>query len=250
MNLPSPRRPTKAPSRMTARPRTNTTGRPRPPRGPRTACSRWCGGARRRGSSGAPLDRRGRGPRRDRPRSRPCHGGRTGGRRRGEQVDHPLEGDPAAGDALAVDDGQQRLDAGRPVADLVERDAARGLGLLDREPVGDVVGGDEVERAVGEAGPQRVAIGRAAERRRDDEAGARGRIRVVVAVVGQGEVVRAGLGGDADAGRLRAADLLERRRRREVDDMDRRAGHPGERERPRRRDRLDVAWSRSSVVAR
>ena len=50
-------------------------------------------------------------------------------------------------------------------------------------------------------------------------------IGLVVALVGQDEVVRARLGRDPDAGRLRAADLVERRRRREVDDVDRRVGH-------------------------
>ncbi len=57
--------------------------------------------------------------------------------------------------------------------------------------------------------------------------------------------MRAGLGRDADAGRLRATDLVERRRRRQVDDVDRRVGLARERERPGRRDRLDVtvvAW--------
>ena len=127
---------------------------------------------------------------------------------------------------------------------------SRGLGLLDGEPIGDVVGGDEVERAVGQARPQRVPVGGGAERRRDDEAGARDGIGLVVALLGQDQVVRAGLGRDADAGRLGATDLVERRRRREVDDVDRRVGHPGERECPGRRDRLDVAWSRRRVVAR
>ena len=42
---------------------------------------------------------------------------------------------------------------GRAVADLVERDAPGGLGLLDGHAVGHVVGRDEVERAVGEARP-------------------------------------------------------------------------------------------------
>ena len=171
-----------------------------------------------------------------------------GGRRR-QEVDHPLEGDPALGDALAVEDRQQRLDAGRAVADLVERDAVRGCGLLRVEAVGDVVGGDEVERAVGETRPQRVAVGRGAERRGDDVAGAGDGIGVVVALVGEDEVVRARLGRDPDAGRLGAPDLVERRGRRQVDDVDRGVRHPRERERPRRRHRLDVAWSRSSVVA-
>ena len=50
------------------------------------------------------------------------------------------------------------------------------------EPIGDVVGRDEVERAIGEAGPQRVAVGRRPERRRDHEARARDRIGLVVAL--------------------------------------------------------------------
>ncbi len=50
------------------------------------------------------------------------------------------------------------------------------------EPIRDVVRRDEVERAVGEAGPQRVAVGGGAERRRDDVAGARDRVGVVVAL--------------------------------------------------------------------
>ena len=37
------------------------------------------------------------------------------GRGRGEQVDQPLDGEAALGDALGVDDRQERLDAGRAV---------------------------------------------------------------------------------------------------------------------------------------
>ena len=93
---------------------------------------------------------------------------RRAGRRR-EEVDHPLEGDPTCRDALAVKDRQQRLDAGGTVADLVERHAVRGLGLLGVDPIGHVVGRDKVERAVGEASPQGLAVDRRPERRGDDE---------------------------------------------------------------------------------
>ena len=62
--------------------------------------------------------------------------------------------------------------------------------------------------------------------------------------------MRAGLGRDPDAGRLGAPDLVERRRRREVDDVDGRVGRAGERERPGRRDRLDVRRPRRGVEAR
>src|SRR3989337_3055066 len=40
-------------------------------------------------------------------------------RRGGQQVDHPLEADPPAGDTLGVDQGQERLDARRAVGDPV-----------------------------------------------------------------------------------------------------------------------------------
>ena len=125
-----------------------------------------------------------------------------------------------------------------------------GLGLLDRQAIGDVVGRHEVERPVGQALPQRVAIGGGAQRWRDDEAGARHRIGVVVPLLGQHEVVRAGLGRDANAGRLGTADLVERRGRREVDDVDRRVRHPRERQSPGGRHGLDIARSRRRVVAR
>ena len=81
------------------------------------------------------------------------------------ELDHPLHGQPAAGDALAVHERQQRLDAGRAVADPVEGDAGASLGLLDADAIGDMVGRHEIERTVGQAHPQRVAIGRRAQRR-------------------------------------------------------------------------------------
>ena len=115
---------------------------------------------------------------------------------------------------------------------------------------GDVVGRHEVERPVGQALPQRVAIGGGAQRRRDDEAGARDRIGVVVPLLGQHEVVRAGLGRDANAGCLGASDLVEGRGRREVDDVDRRVRHPCERQSPGGRHGFDIARSRRRVVAR
>ena len=58
-------------------------------------------------------------------------------------------------------------------------------------------------------------------------------IRLVVALVGQDEVVRARLRETRRRPRLASATSLERRRRREVDDVDRRVSRAGERERPR-----------------
>ena len=82
-----------------------------------------------------------------------------------------------------------------------------GLGLFDRYTVGDMVGGDQVQRSVSEARPQRVAVCWRSQGRRDDIAGARDWIRIVVALFGQDEVVRAGLGCHAHAGRLRLTDF-------------------------------------------
>ena len=82
--------------------------------------------------------------------------------------------------------------------------------LLDADAVGHVVGRDQVEGPVGEAGPQRVLVARRAERRRDDEAGAVDRVRLLVSLRRQGEVVRAGLGGRVDAGSLRPRTAVER----------------------------------------
>ena len=135
---------------------------------------------------------------------------------------------------------------GRAVADLVERDAAprpRPSRRRARSGTWSVATRSSEPSARPAHSASRSAGG--PERRRDDVAGARDRVGLVVALLGQDQVVRAGLGRDPDAGRLGAADLVERRRRREVDDVDRRVGRPGERERPRRRDRLDVRWSRS-----
>jgi hypothetical protein len=67
------------------------------------------------------------------------------GRCGGEKIDHPLERDAAARNPFAVKEREKRLDAGRAVADLVERDASGRFGLLDTDAVGDVVGRDDVE---------------------------------------------------------------------------------------------------------
>ena len=67
----------------------------------------------------------------------------------------------------------------------------------------------------------------------------------------EGEVVGAGLGGDARRRRLRLGGRGEARPRTKVDDVDRRVGRPGERHRPVRspppRPRA-IAWQHGSVV--
>ena len=74
---------------------------------------------------------------------------------------------------------------GAPLLIRSNDDAVRGLGLLDPDAIGDVVGRDEVERAVGQARPQRVAIGGGAQRRGDDVARAARRVGLLVRLLGQ-----------------------------------------------------------------
>ena len=224
----------------------------RRPRGPRTACSRSCGGGRRRGSSVGRPGRTARGRRPGRPRSRPWTRARTArAGRRGDQVDHPLERDPALGDALAVQRSPaasrsraRRWRSGRTGRRARPRPSrcrgGRGRGPWRR-------GRASRRRAPPTArrGPPAVRSGGEMTKR-----GAGRRIGVVVAVLGQGQVVRARLGRDADPGGLRAADLLERRGRGEVHDVDRRLRLPGEGERAGRRDRLDVRRPGRGVEAR
>ena len=103
-------------------------------------------------------------------------------RGRREQVDHPLDGDPAASRRPRCRASVSSVSMpGAPLLIRSNETPDAGLGLLDGQPVGHVVGGDEVERAVGQPGPQRVAIGGRAQRRRDDEARAAGRVGLVVA---------------------------------------------------------------------
>ena len=58
------------------------------------------------------------------------------------------------------------------------------------------------------------------------------RVRVVVAIVGQREVMGAGLGVRANPGRLRLADVAQRGGGRKVNDVDGRVRCPGKLHRP------------------
>ena len=136
---------------------------------------------------------------------------------------------------------------GAPLLIDGKRHPASRLGLLDRDAIGHVVGGHEVQRAVGKTGPQRLAIRLGTQRRRDDRAGTAHRVGLVVAGLGEHEVVGTGLGADANTGGTGPTDLLERRRRRQVHDVDRRIGGAREGQRPGGRDGLDVGWPGAGV---
>ena len=168
-------------------------------------------------------------------------------RHRGQEIDEALHGDPAPPHTLGVEDRENRFDPGRTVADFREW---RGRNpFLHRQPVRHVVAGDEVERSIGEAGPERVPVAGAAQRRGDDVPDGV-LVAAVVAIGAKDEIVRTGLRRDPNPGRLRPPDLVEREGRREVDDMHRRIGCVRERQRPMGRHGLGLSSPRGRVVAR
>ena len=86
-----------------------------------------------------------------------------------------------------------------------------------------MVGDDDVDGAVGDRGPQRLAVGGATDRRAALE-----ERRAVVDVLGaEAEVVRTGLDGDPDALGLRGRDPRQRLGRGEVEDVGSGPGQPG-----------------------
>ena len=93
--------------------------------------------------------------------------------------------------------------------------AARPLAVLVLVRVRGVVGGDDVDGAVGQAGAQRLDVGGGAQRRVDlvDRVVGRGQL------VGEQQVVRGDLGGDVPAARLGPADDLDRAGRGDVADV-------------------------------
>ena len=97
-------------------------------------------------------------------------------------------------------------------------------------------------------GPQDGRVVGWPERRRDHVAG--GRLRVArVAILGEGEIDRAGLGEHRESLGAGGPHLGQGVRRREVHDVQRRPGGTGEGDRPPRRLGLDVRRSRRRVVA-
>ena len=123
---------------------------------------------------------------------------------RGGCVGHPL-GDVGPGHQAGVDhrllhDRERGLEAEHPEG------GGRPLAVLVLEGVRRVVGGDDVDGAVGETGPQRLGVGGSAQGRVDlvDRVVGRGQ------VVGEEQVVGADLGGDVPPRRLGLPDDLDR----------------------------------------
>lgn len=83
-----------------------------------------------------------------------------------------------------------------------------------------MVGGDGLDGAVGQRGPEGLLIGLFAQRRCADEAGRVGIVGLVIAAVVEQEVVRAGLDVDLLAARSCGGDLGKRLLRAQVDDHD------------------------------
>ena len=83
-----------------------------------------------------------------------------------------------------------------------------------------MVGGDGLDRAVGQRGPEGVLIGLFAQRRRTDEAGSGGIVGLVIAAVVQQQIVRARLNVDLPAAGPGGGDLSQRFLRAQVDDHD------------------------------
>ena len=150
-------------------------------------------------------------------------------------------------DALGEDDAQQRLDARAAVADLGE--GRRRDGLLGVEPIGDVVAPHDVQDPVAQPRPQLLDVGRRAQRRRDHPLDDLGLVGIGVERIGEGEVVRAGLGVDRLAARLGLRHRLERLGAREVDDVERRLRPSGHLDRLARRRALGARRPRQRVEA-
>ena len=108
-----------------------------------------------------------------------------------------------------VHDGERGLEPDHAVRGRIP------LALLRLDRVRRVVGRDDVDRAVGERGAQRLDVLGAAERRVH-------LVRGVVArdeLLGEQQVVRRDLGGDGDAAGLRPADDLDGAGGRDVADV-------------------------------
>ena len=119
-----------------------------------------------------------------------------------------------------------------------------------------MIGRDHVDGAVGERRPQRLLVARLAHRRIDPDDAA----EVVIVVGRQQQIMRAGLAGDVDAARLGFAQRPQFLGRRDVQDVDARAGpfgedrgaadrFDGDHRRPRREMRQRIACGRRRAAA-
>ena len=162
-----------------------------------------------------------------------------------QRRDRPGERQPPGVDRRE-EQAERRLDPGDPVGRQAELD------LLVDPGVGGMVGGDRVGRPVEEGGQDRGCVAGGAQRRVDPEgrvvrAGDEGAVGPRVArrasvvdglpgpasgagepLVGEREVMRRDVAGDREPGRLRPSDELERRRGREVGQVEPRPRLVGE----------------------
>ena len=120
--------------------------------------------------------------------------------------------------------------------------------LLAVEVERAVVGRDELEVVLDEAGPQVVPVVLGPQGRGAHELGALEPVAQVVER--QEEVLRAGLGEDLRAAVARGADLGQGVLRREVDDVDRHAGSLGQADDPVGRLALEDGLAREAVADR
>ena len=128
-----------------------------------------------------------------------------------EALDDEAEVEDAGQDQVGVDRGERGLEAGDAHRRLLERD------LLFLRLVRSVVGRDALDRAVAKALDQRLAVALGAQRRVHLEAVG---VEAADLIVGEAEVMRAGLGADRHPGGLGAANDLDRLGRGEVLDVD------------------------------
>ena len=92
-----------------------------------------------------------------------------------------------------------------------------------------MIGRDHVDRAAADVAPKRLLVGLGARGRTEHEL--RALEAGAVEVIGrEREIVRAGLGPDLEAARLRARDLLGGFRAGDVEDLDRHVERLGERD--------------------
>ena len=166
------------------------------------------------------------------------------GRGDGDELVH---GQPAGLDALGPQDRQPVLEPAGAVRDLAEVADAHPL-LLGGE--GAVVGRDHLQRARGEAGPERILVDLVAEGRRHHALRRIVPVRVEVFGLVERQVLDQRLAIDALAERPRPADRLVRRLAGDVDDVERHAGGVGDHDGAVGRLALDLGRPRIGVALR
>ena len=212
--------------------------RARSRRTPRTACSRSCGGGRPPGASAGRPDRTGRGRRRLPTSIAPLS--RSPNSRAGVVASRSTirsSADPARSHALGVDEARSVSMPGPPFE--MRSNDARQVCFSTARRSGTWSVATRARSPSARSGPQRRRLAGLTERRRDDVAG--GFLgRRVVALVGETEVVRAGLGehgpalGPSGADRAPAPRRRTGGRRRAARRRPGRGRSPGPSPRPRR----------------